>query len=144
MNKITLTILALLAVSGLILSACTPVSAPAILSGTSWKLISYGPSESQTQAASGIDTSLVFGTDGTVSGNMGCNNFSGKYEMKDATLIFSQIISTMMACPDPAMTQEGTVFSVLNGTVQFKIQGTTLTIHASSGDKLLILYQVGK
>ena len=70
MNKPTLTILTLLITLGLLLSSCGSQITPACLPGTSWKLVSYGPAGNQTPAASGIDTSLDFGKDGTVSGNL--------------------------------------------------------------------------
>ena len=133
MNKITLAIITLLVASGLILSACTSGGASADLKGTSWTLVSYGPAENQTPAAPGVETSLIFGTDGRVSGNLGCNSFGGNYEVKNGSLVFSQTISTMMACQEPQMTQESTAFQVMTGTVSFKLEGNTLTIYDTSG-----------
>jgi heat shock protein HslJ len=128
MNKISLTGLALLVVSGLILSACAAQGTSASLAGTSWKLVSYGPAGNQTSAAPGIETHLDFSRDGTVSGNLGCNSFSGNYEVKNGNLIFSQMISTMMACQEPQMTQETTALQVMNGTVPFQLTGNSLKI----------------
>ncbi len=106
MNKITRTMLIFLIALGLILSACAGSGASVDLKGTSWKLVSYGPLGNQTPAAAGITTSLDFGNDGTVSGNMGCNSFGGNFELKNGKLVFSQMISTMMACLGPQMAQE--------------------------------------
>ena len=74
---------------------------------------------------------------------MGCNSFGGNYDVKGGNLAFSQMISTMMACPEPQMTQEGTAFQVMNGTVPFEIQGNTLKIHDASGATTLILSRTG-
>jgi heat shock protein HslJ len=138
MNKITLTILTLFVVSGLILSACASQGASAGLAGTSWKLVSYGPSGNQTPAAPGVETNMDFGKDGTVSGNLGCNAFSGNYQVKNGNIVFSQMISTMMACLGPQMTQEGIAFKVMTGTVHFIVAGNTLTIYAASGANAII------
>ena len=139
MNKIPLTILILLIVSGVIFSGCTSGGTSIDLTGTSWKLVSYGPVGKQTPAAAGIQTSLDFGKDGRVSGNMGCNSFGGNYEVRGGNIIFSQIVSTMMACQGPQMDQEGAVLKVMNGTARFQLAGNTLTIYASSGDNAITL-----
>ena len=133
MNKISLTGLTFLVLSGLILSACTSQQTSGELAGTTWKLISYGPSGNQSAAAVGIETKLDFGTDGTVSGNLGCNSFSGNYEVKNGKLIFSQMISTLMACQEPQMAQEITALQVMTGTVSFQLSDNILTLFDTSG-----------
>ena len=139
MNKITRTMLIFLNALGLILSACAGSGASVDLKGTSWKLVSYGPLGNQTPAAAGITTSLDFGNDGTVSGNMGCNSFGGNFELKNGKLIFSQMISTMMACLGPQMAQEDAALKVMNGTVSFQVYGSTLTIFDASGANAITL-----
>jgi heat shock protein HslJ len=137
MNKITLIILTLLVASGLLLSACASQGTPASLTGTSWKLVSYGPFGNQTPATSGIDTNLDFGKDGTVNGNLGCNSFSGNYQVTNGRIVFSMMISTMMACPGPQMSQEGIGLKIMNGTVRYTIAGNQLTIYSASGDNAI-------
>ena len=131
-NSYTVITVILLAV-GMMLSACNTASGTLKLEGTSWSLVSYGPKDNQTPAAAGVETSLVFGTDGQISGNMGCNGFGGKYEVKDGVLTFSEVISTMMACEEPRMTQEISSFQVLNGTTSYELSSGTLTITDASG-----------
>ena len=134
MKKITMISLTLLGVSGLILSACASQVTPASLPGTSWKLVSYGPAGNQIPAAPGVDTNLDFGTDGTVNGNLGCNSFSGNYQVTNGNIVFTMMISTMMACPGPGFTQEGIALKIMNGTVRYTVSGNKLTLYASSGD----------
>jgi heat shock protein HslJ len=133
MNKIILFLVTLLAATGLMLTACITQGNSAGLAGTSWKLVSYGPVGQQTPAAAGIETSLEFGTDGHVNGNVGCNSFGGNYEIKNGKILFSQMISTMMACQGPQMDQERATLKVLNGTARFQVQGNTLTIVDMNG-----------
>ena len=122
----------------LALSACSSNSRG--LSGTSWKLISYGPADSQTPAAPGVETSLTFRTDGKLSGHLGCNSMGGDYSTSGQNITLGAVFSTEMACPDPQMTQEGVAFQVLksNDTVGFKLDGNTLTITSSDGKNALI------
>jgi heat shock protein HslJ len=133
MFKKLLTILPNLVAFTLNLSACADRSNPASLGGTSWILVSYGSVDKPTAAAAGIHTSLNLTANGQVSGNLGCNSLSGAYQEKDGKLVFGPMASTLMACPEPLMTQEDTAFKVLTGTVPFIMSGSTLTIYDSSG-----------
>jgi heat shock protein HslJ len=142
MTKVTLTIITILLATGLTLSACASPTTLASLSGTSWVLVSYGRVGSQTPAASRIRTSLIFGADGQVSGSLGCNEFSGNYKVNDGKLDFGPLASTLMACPEPQMTQEGTAIQVLTGTARFTLDGSTLTIYDTSGANALMLSRV--
>jgi len=137
MTKIALIALTLLVVSGLLLTACASPGALAGLQGTSWKLVSYGPAGNQTLAVSGIDTSLDFGKDGTVNGNLGCNSFSGNYQITNDNIVFSMMISTMMACVGPQMTQEDVGLKIMNSTVRYTVVGNKLTLYAANGDNTI-------
>lgn len=137
MKNSPILITTMILVVSLVLAACSTSGQTAGLSGSSWKLVSFGAVDSQTPAVADIDTSLVFDREGQISGNMGCNSFGGKYEVKENTVTFSQVISTMMACAEPQMTQEGTAFKVLNGTATYTLEGDTLQIIDSSGESAL-------
>ena len=139
MNKTLLTIAALLVASGLILSACASAGAAGSLAGSSWKLLSYGPSQNPTAAATDTPTNVDFGRDGTVSGNVGCNSFSGKFQVQNGAITFSQMISTMMGCQEPQMTQETIALKVMSGTARFELQGSTLVIYAADGVNAITL-----
>jgi heat shock protein HslJ len=143
MKKTTLTyILIILVVAGLTATACSASGNPANPAGTSWRLVSYGNPGNQNPAAAGIDTNLVFSPDGQVSGNLGCNGFSGQYEVRDGKIVFSALAATLMACPEAQMTQEGAAFQVLTGTADYVMEGNSLTIHEPSGVLVLLLSRI--
>lgn len=110
------------------------------LTGT-WKLVSYGPSNAMTNAVPDAEATLTFNEDGTVGGNSGCNSFGGTYEVNGQTVTFSEMTSTLMACDEPRMSQEGAVTQVLSGSAQFEIQDQTLTL--VNGDMNLV-FTAGK
>jgi heat shock protein HslJ len=112
----------------IILSACT--SQADSLTGK-WKLVSYGPTESMTSAVPDADATLTFAEDGTVSGNSGCNSLGGEYTVEGSQITFSALTTTLMACDEPRMEQEGVVTQVLNGTADYEIEDQTLTINHS-------------
>ena len=77
-------------------------SAGGDLPGTSWILSSL---KGQLPLP-GTTVTLVFGTDGTVSGSDGCNRFSTTYTTTGASIrIRPTAATTMMACPPPVAQQ---------------------------------------
>ncbi len=135
MKRIILTLVPLMFLTALVLSACSGDS----LAGTSWTLVSYGDPSNLTAAVSGVDTSLVFGSDVQVSGNMGCNGFGGDYQIKNGQIVFGNIISTMMACEEPRMSQETATFGLMSGAVDYSTNGNTLTLTSADGSRVMNL-----
>jgi copper homeostasis protein (lipoprotein) len=65
--------------------------------------------------------------DNRVNGNGGCNSFSGSYELRTGGRItMSQMISTMMACPD--METESQFFKVLAKADNYVVVGDTTLV----------------
>ena len=132
-KKYLLTLLVILAIS-----ACTAKNegSAASLIG-SWKLTSYSRADVLTPAVTDTETGLTFKDDGTVTGNSGCNSLGGNYKVEGDQVTFDQITSTLMACDDVRMAQEGAVHQVLTNTATFKIEGNTLTL--TNNDIALVL-----
>jgi len=137
MKTTFLTLTSLLVAIGLGFAACASQDNASGLRGQSWKLVSYGAVNNPTPAVPDARTGLIFGEDGQLSGNVGCNSLGGGYTVRGSQITFDQIVSTMMACSEPLMQQEGAVFSMLAGTVTFKIEGSTLTIYDKGGANAL-------
>ncbi|MFT3894538.1 MAG: META domain-containing protein [Anaerolineales bacterium] len=130
----------------LALSACasatnTPANTPSLI-GT-WKLTAYGPADSPTPAVADVDANLKFDADGKVGGSGGCNSLGGDYTVEGDQIKFGPIVSTMMACEEPRMTQEAMVAQVMTESVSYKIDGNTLTI-SKDGNVLVFKSVAGK
>jgi heat shock protein HslJ len=85
--------------------------------------------------------SLTLDGQGHANGNGGCNSFGGQYTAEGATLTFSRMISTMMACvaidgSDTVMTQERAMLSILNGPVRATANDDGLALTAIDGRTL--------
>ncbi|MFT3727439.1 MAG: META domain-containing protein [Terricaulis sp.] len=84
--------------------------------------------------------SLTLDTHGHANGNGGCNSFGGQYTARGATLTFSRMISTMMACAGPngedISTQEHAMLSILNGDVRASVAGDAMALTAIDGRTL--------
>ncbi len=120
-----------------VLAACAPGGAAVLLTGTSWRLVSYGPASAPKPAMPDVETNLTFRPDGKLTGNMGCNGFGGDYTIQGEKITFGPIAATLMACSDPQMAQEGAAFQVLKDTASFKLDGGTLTITSADGNTVL-------
>lgn len=131
-----------LAVLG-ILSACAPaeptaaVSGPAavpapapMLAGGEWKVTTING----TPVVDNSRATIEF-KDGRVFGAASCNRFMGGYTMRSdgMKLEMSQMASTMMACPDALMQQEGQFLKTLGGVTGHSISGNTLTLTGPDG-----------
>ena len=127
--------LLVLFILSLALSACASGSNSPSIVGT-WKLTAYGPASSPTPAVADAHASIKFDADGKLGGSGGCNSLGGDYKVKGDQITFGPIISTMMACEDSRMAQEGTVTQVMNESASYKIDGNTLTI--TKDDNVLV------
>lgn len=88
---------------------------PADLAGTAWKIISFGG----TDVPAGVPTELRF--DGKrVSGQAGCNRFSGSYTSDGKRLTTGPLMATKMACPGPGMALESGFLTLMNGPVSLR------------------------
>jgi heat shock protein HslJ len=78
-----------------------------------------------------------------VSGNTGCNNFSGTYETNDDRITFDKVASTRMACIGEGNETEQKVLSYLNNKdLRFDVADQTLNFYLN--DKLVMMFGITK
>ena len=84
--------------------------------------------------------SITFAADGTVSGNTGCNSFSGTYEVDGAKLtIHGDVAATMMACEPDAQALEQQFLTALGNVTTWERSGQQVTLRGDSGEAQLTL-----
>ncbi|HYO41968.1 MAG TPA: META domain-containing protein [Candidatus Limnocylindrales bacterium] len=127
MNPVTTTrrgrciVLALLAVLVLAVAACggaqptqTPVpSGPIELAGTKWLLIKYLSPDGATFTVPAAITPMAEFTADVMSGNAGCNTFSGGYVIDGDKLTLEPMSSTMKLCEEPIASVENAYLAAL-------------------------------
>ncbi|RIK16371.1 MAG: hypothetical protein DCC52_17750 [Chloroflexi bacterium] len=71
----------------------------------------------------------------TPSGNAGCNNYNGSYQVDGATLQVGPLGSTRMFCETPqgVMDQEAQFLAALQNSATYDISNDILTIRDASG-----------
>jgi heat shock protein HslJ len=102
------------------------------LNGTTWELYSMGK---YSPIPDGRITIHFEG--GQVSGNGGCNSYGGEYHVNGDKIEIGMLMSTLMACADPAMMEQETTFMGALGEAQsFDIVEGRLQIAGSDGETL--------
>ena len=105
------------------------------LNGTAWELYSMG----QYSPIPGSRVTVNF-EDDQVSGNGGCNSYSGEYQVHGEKIEIGMLMSTLMACADPAMMEQETIFMQSLGNARsFEIVDGQLQIIGSDGEALIFI-----
>lgn len=110
---------------------------PADLVGTKWTVTTLLSGKTATTVPADLPKErtphLTFAEDGTVSGNSGCNSFSGKAAVKGSAIVFEPPVSTRKMCPKAEMEVERAVLAALDGPTTYTVKGSTLTLTAEDG-----------
>lgn len=109
-----------------------------VLSGTEWRLVSFGPAGNEASLVAGTTVTLKFGEDGRASGSTGCNSYGGTYQVRGDNISFSRLISTRRACLDQnANQQESRFLSALEAASRFRLSSNRLTLLSDRGRNAL-------
>lgn len=104
------------------------------LDGTSWEVTGYYIGNAVASPLSG--STLTFRFSGNqISGNSGCNTFTGTYSVSGNNIWISDLSSGMMLCDTPAgvMQQETDFQTALRATVSFQFDSNRLTLRRGDG-----------
>lgn len=101
---------------------------PPTLTGSQWRIVAIGG-----RPVSGDNYILEF-SEGRLSGQAGCNRFSGPYSETRPTLRPGAIAATRMACPGAAMDNERRALRILAGPLAMVFpDGDTLVLSGRGG-----------
>ena len=109
-----------------------------VLTGTEWRLLSFGPAGAEASLVAGTTVTVKFGEDGRASGSTGCNSYGGTYQVRGDNISFGRLISTRRACLDQnANQQEQRFLSALEAANRFRLSSNRLTIFSDRGRNAL-------
>lgn len=114
------------------------------LAGTSWEAVNfYNGNQAIVGVITGTSLTAEFGRDGTLSGNGGCNNYSGPYTVDGDKIKIGPLASTMMACTDPdgIMEQEAQYLSALQMAETYQVEGKVLELRRSDQTLVALFHQ---
>jgi len=96
------------------------------LQNTRWKLVELGGKKIPANATS-KQMYLILKSDSTVSGNGGCNAFSGTYSLgKNNEIIFGELVRTNILCP--GIDYEKSYLNAIAKTDHYEIVGNELLL----------------
>lgn len=100
----------------------------------SWVMSSYNNGRGGFQSAlADVKVTAVFAEDGTLSGNAGCNTYSGSYTVDGDKIDIGPLLSTMKACADDIMAQEAAFLKALEASTVFAIQANEMVLRDDKG-----------
>jgi heat shock protein HslJ len=143
MNRSVYRIFFFCAITLLLLNACaaitTPQDSPPPLLDTRWRLTSISTGGQPVALISGSQISLNFEQD-QVSGNAGCNQYFGEYQVEGEQMTIGPLANTEMYCMEPEglMDQEGAYLETLGQAATYQSQGAQLEIYAENGVLILV------
>lgn len=108
------------------------------LQGTAWQLEATREGDAISLVPAGVRRpTLRIEQDGTVVLHTGCNSGGGTATVEGTTITFGPVITTKMACADPAGRKtEAAVLGVLDGAVTWSV--TERSLRLTKGDRGLI------
>lgn len=106
------------------------------IEGLPWLLTSQIVDGVMTPLPEGVVVTLQM-EDGKAGGTGGCNNYFATYEIDGFDVSFSQIGSTLMACPGPAGDVENAYFANLSLVTSYQSGGIQMALKDANGDFLL-------
>ncbi len=121
-------------------AATTPLSDPALLGTWNLKGAMVGGG-SMPIIATNAQPTIIFNSDGTLSGNTGCNNYFGSYTLTGETTKFGQSISisdigsTKMYCADIS-NNEMTYLNLLRTTMAYSITNDKMLLTTDERNQL--------
>ncbi len=116
-------------------SGCSTSDTP--LTGTSWRLESYGAIASPTQVMDAPAITLSFGPGGVLTGFSGCNIVEGEYGTDGDVITITYHTGPGLHCDGSAIVEQERMFlSILADINSFALAGETLTL--TSDDRTLV------
>lgn len=114
-----------------------PGAATDPLAGTSWVLADLGG-----QAVRNDTQVTMRFEDGRLGGTDGCNRYSTAYQADGGKLsVDKNVVSTLMACPEPIMQQASAYIAALTQAATYKVEGGQLTLFDADGKALMTFAQ---
>ncbi len=109
------------------------------LYGATWVLASYVDASGGTVPALEVASAAITFENGRAAGSVGCNRISGPYQVNDNDITLGPFMMTMMACPEPQMTQEQAVTKAMADATTFEISGDQLLLKNAAGEVVVTL-----
>jgi heat shock protein HslJ len=113
------------------------------LTGTAWQVTGYNNGrQAVVGPLIGPTLTAKFSPDGQVSGDSGCNTYSGAYQTTGTKITIGPLLTTKTACsgPDGVMQQEKEFLAALQSAAVYRIDGANLELRTA--DDALAVFMI--
>jgi heat shock protein HslJ len=86
----------------------------------------------------GVTVTATFGSDGEVVGSGGCNRYAAPYRIDGGSIGIGPVLSTRMACQEPAMGVETRYFELLESAASWTTDGQEVIVVTADGEELIL------
>ncbi len=120
----------------------TPAAPQNPLSGTAWQAVNFNNGQNAVVTPiEGTNLTLRFESGNQLSGNSGCNTFSGGYSVSGNNISIGALGGTQMMCADidGVMDQEGQFQAALQSARTFRFDGNRLELR-TAGDSIAVIF----
>jgi heat shock protein HslJ len=118
---------------------------PPALEGTTWRLVAYRAESDMIPIETSEALPRIEFAEGRISGNVGCNTFTGGFSLDgDRLTIEPRMAMTMMACEGPLMELEQAVTAHLANVASYRQQEAGLELLDAEGETLMSLEAVAE
>jgi len=118
----------------------TYASGPANPLVGAWNVTGYNNGkQAVTSPVAGSSITATFTADGQVSGDTGCNQYNGPYQLDGSNLTVGPLVSTKKACEQNLMDQEQQFLTALQTPTTVETSGGVVTLRAASGETQVTL-----
>lgn len=114
------------------------------LADTDWVVTNFNNgNQAVVGVLEGTTLTVSFGADGSISGNAGCNTFTGDYKQEDGAITIGSLASTLKLCTEPAgvMDQETQFLAALASAATYQFNGDMLNLRTAA-DELAVVMQL--
>ncbi len=124
-----------------------PIETPAAdaLVGTRWEVVNYNNGRGALVTPL-LDTRLTmeFGTNGSLTGNSGCNTYTTSYQVNGSNITIGQPGGTQQFCEEPEgiMDQESAFINTITAASTFRIDGNTLEIRMADSQVAVVANRI--
>ena len=109
---------------------------PMPLVGTLWQMTSYNNGMGGlVSAQANINTTALFGKDGSLEGFAGCNQYHAAYQTNDSQIKIGPTATTRMACEETVMEMEMDYLNALQSAASYEVQAGDLTLFDANDTK---------
>jgi heat shock protein HslJ len=106
-----------------------------------WNINAYLQTSGQafSSVVNGSNPTAVFGSDGSLTGNTGCNTFMGTYTTQGDTITLSPLASTRKACPPNLSDQEAGILAGFQTAIRFEVARGRATLFNGANQRAIEL-----